>query len=67
MYFETEMELDSAMHSGAVIERVLRCIWRARWSNSQMHLDAEIKLNSEMRLEAAIKLVWRCIWRPRSG
>jgi len=78
MHLEAEIALKSAMHLEAVIERVGRCIWRPRWSNSQLHLEAEIKWNSEMHLEAEIKSnpdmhmetvierLWRCIWRPRS-
>jgi hypothetical protein len=54
------------MHLEAVMERVWRCIWRPRSSNSLMHLEAEIKLNSEMHLEAEIEPVWRCTRRPRS-
>jgi len=54
------------MHLEAVIERVWRCIWRPRSSNSEMQLEAQIKLNSEMDLEAVIERVWRCTWRPRS-
>ena len=42
------------MHLEAVIERVWKCIWSQRPSNSEIHLEAEIKLNSEMHLEAGI-------------
>ena len=51
MDLEAEIELDSDMHLQAVIERVWRCIWRLRSSNSEMHL------------EAVIERVWRCTWR----
>jgi len=43
------------MHLEAEIEWVWRCIWRPRWSNSEMHLEAVIKLNSEMHLEAVME------------
>ena len=49
----------------AVIERVWRCIWRPRLSNSEMYLEAEIKLNSKMHLEVVIERVWRW-WGPSS-
>jgi uncharacterized protein YndB with AHSA1/START domain len=65
-HLPAEIEFNSEMHLEAEVERVWRCIWRPRSSNSKIHLEAEIKLNSEMHLEAAIERVWRCIWRPRS-
>jgi hypothetical protein len=47
------------MHLEAEIERVWRCVWRPRSSNSEIYLEAEIKLNSEMHLEVGIERVWR--------
>ena len=43
------------MYLVAAIERVWRCIWRPRLSNSEMHL------------EAVIGPVWRCTWRSWSS
>jgi hypothetical protein len=54
-----EIELKTEIHLEAEIERVWRCIWRPRTSNSKIHLEAEIKLKSEMHLEVVIKRVWR--------
>jgi hypothetical protein len=42
MHLEAMIELNSEMHLEGVIERVWRCIWRPRSSNSEMHLEAEI-------------------------
>jgi hypothetical protein len=47
------------MHLEAMMERVWRCIWRPKSSNSEIHLEANIKLNPKMHLEVMIELVWR--------
>jgi len=78
MHLEAEIQLNSEMDLEAMIERVLRCIWRPRSCNSEMHLEAVIErvwrciwrprsCNSEMRLEAVFERVWRCIRRPWSS
>jgi len=43
MHLEVEIELIPEIHMKAMIERVRRCIWRPRSSNSEMHLEAEIE------------------------
>jgi len=48
---EMHLEAEIKLHLEAVIERVWRCIWRPRSSNSEMHL------------EAVIERVWRCTGR----
>lgn len=43
MELEAEIECNSEMHLGDVIELVWRCIWRPRSSNSEIRYEAVIE------------------------
>jgi len=47
MHLEAENKLNSEMHMEAEIERVWRCIWRPRSSNSENHLEAVMEAEIE--------------------
>jgi len=57
-------QVNSAMHLGAVIERVWWCTWRPRSIELQDALGSRDWACLEMHLEAVIEPVGRCTWSP---
>jgi hypothetical protein len=64
---EDDDQVNSEVHSNAVIKQGWICTWRLWWSEFVDAHEGHDQLNLELHCEAVIEWLVRFTWKPRSG